>query len=518
MSAGSRKGGQSARAKFDYISRSGKYAQSKEDPCLVLSSTNMPSWAVDAPADFWDAADEHERANARLFTQLEFSLPTELSLDEQQKLIEDFAAEILPNEPLTYAIHRGDSKNPDTGEVTKGKNPHCHLMFSQRGNDGHERNRETFFKRANKKSPEKGGAPKDRRFNFEKKGDRHSNWLNETRETWARVQNKALRENASGWQKLRQAVPQVDHRSFKDRGIDKEPTKHRGPQREARINRHIKEAKNGTMGQSDRESNNRLRSKIIEQDKQLNAAGAKESGKRERIQGKRLKELRRTTKDLGRQRQHTSGRLDRQAKEFIRSSEGLGERLEHAGSGLGKSMEEARERFTGNREKLAAAVPRSNGQRAGRTELRDQLSLRDFGISERQIATRYERVSATRAIRAGVDAALSRITEASRQIAGWVRNAQKQRLSTIRTAIGKAFQKVPKLQPLKPRKESPSLNLKSQKMTLPKTKARAIKPAKEVMKATSFAFSLKSQLKARNKQPEQEKDAQKNKNSRGISL
>ena len=179
MSNGSRKGGQSAAAKMDYISREGKYAKGR-DARRIVESMNMPSGGLNDPADFWRAADDHERANARLFTEVEFSLPVELDASKQLQLVRDFAKEILPDEPLSFAIHEG-----------KGANPHCHLIFSQRGLDGHERNRETFFKRANKKKPELGGTAKSRRFNFEKKGEHHSNWLCSVRETCAVMQNDA---------------------------------------------------------------------------------------------------------------------------------------------------------------------------------------------------------------------------------------------------------------------------------------------------------------------------------------
>ena len=41
-----------------------------------------------------------------------------------------------------------------------GENPHCHLVISERSNDGLERTAETWFKRYNGKAPERGGARK----------------------------------------------------------------------------------------------------------------------------------------------------------------------------------------------------------------------------------------------------------------------------------------------------------------------------------------------------------------------
>lgn len=51
---GSRSGGQSARAKADYIQREGKYARDM-DEVLHAESGHMPEF-VERPADYWDAA------------------------------------------------------------------------------------------------------------------------------------------------------------------------------------------------------------------------------------------------------------------------------------------------------------------------------------------------------------------------------------------------------------------------------------------------------------------------------
>ena len=125
---GSRSGGQSARAKADYIQREGKYARDM-DEVLHAESGHMPEF-VERPADYWDAADLYERANGRLFKEVEFALPVELTLDQQKALASEFAQHLTGAErlPYTLAIHAGG-----------GENPHCHLMISERINDGIER-------------------------------------------------------------------------------------------------------------------------------------------------------------------------------------------------------------------------------------------------------------------------------------------------------------------------------------------------------------------------------------------
>jgi hypothetical protein len=107
---GSRGGGQSAKAKADYIQREGKYARDK-DEVLHTQSGNMPSWAAGAAevSNYWDAADLYERANGRLFKEVEFALPIELTLDQQRVLVDDFAKYLTEVErlPYTLAIHKG---------------------------------------------------------------------------------------------------------------------------------------------------------------------------------------------------------------------------------------------------------------------------------------------------------------------------------------------------------------------------------------------------------------------------
>ena len=76
-SFGSRAGGQSARAKRDYIEREGRYEKDGEE-LEHKEHGNMQEWAEDDPGAYWEAADEHERANGRLYSEVQFALPKEL--------------------------------------------------------------------------------------------------------------------------------------------------------------------------------------------------------------------------------------------------------------------------------------------------------------------------------------------------------------------------------------------------------------------------------------------------------
>ena len=219
---GSRAGGQSARAKSDYIEREGRYEQNREE-LEHKEHGNMPEWAEDDPGAYWEAADEHERANGRLYSEVQFALPKELNEDERREAASSFAERLTGGErlPYTLAIHRGG---------TNGENPHAHLMFSERGNDGIERSGEQWFKRHNAKAPEKGGARKSRAA---KAGD----WLEKTRKAWEQTANRAL-ERAG-------RAERIDGRSLADlrdeahragdlkraAELSREPNVHLGPER-----------------------------------------------------------------------------------------------------------------------------------------------------------------------------------------------------------------------------------------------------------------------------------------------
>lgn len=139
-----------------YISGVGKYAD--KDDVIFLRDGNLPEWATDA-TDFFAAADELERANGRAYTEIEFAIPRELDAVCQEQFALAFAQELMGDRFVhRLAIH-------DKPAADGGRNTHGHLMFSERALDGIERGRDQFFRRANPKAPEKGGAAKDRRWN-----------------------------------------------------------------------------------------------------------------------------------------------------------------------------------------------------------------------------------------------------------------------------------------------------------------------------------------------------------------
>ena len=218
-SIGSRGGGQSAAAKNAYICREGRYT-GDADEVLHREDGNMPEWAADEPGHYWQAADENERANGSLYREVQFALPQELNRREQVDLARQFAKSLTTNGeklPYTLAVHRGNDENP-----------HAHLVLSERVNDGQARTAETWFKRHNRQSPEKGGARKSR-------AAMPREWLEDTRKDWERRANEALERAGS--------AERIDSRSWADRREDamkrgeleeaarcsREPNVHLGP-------------------------------------------------------------------------------------------------------------------------------------------------------------------------------------------------------------------------------------------------------------------------------------------------
>ena len=183
VSTGSRGTGQSAAAKYDYISRDGKYEAACQDEVVHLESGCMPSFASSDARLYWAAADVHERSNGRLFRSLTAALPNSLDPADRLDLARSFAAHVTGGElPYTLAVHAGESKKAGVAD-----NPHLHLVFSERVNDGVERRAEQWFRRAapKKGDPASGGARKTERT-------KPRAWLEETRSAWAGEMNLAF--------------------------------------------------------------------------------------------------------------------------------------------------------------------------------------------------------------------------------------------------------------------------------------------------------------------------------------
>ena len=166
---------------------------------VQATGSHLPQWADGSSLRFFHAADRFERANGERYKEIVFSLPNELTLEQQKEILDTFLERHMQNHYYAWAIH------DKIGSMSDGeRHPHVHLMFSPREIDETERRQErapeVFFKRANKKEPEKGGCPKAAKWNG---ADRYKHLLM-LREDFARIQNEVL---------AKYHVPaQVDHR------------------------------------------------------------------------------------------------------------------------------------------------------------------------------------------------------------------------------------------------------------------------------------------------------------------
>ena len=163
----------------DYTRRSRGIASTE-----VLAPEGAPSWATDLEA-LWNRAEACEkRKDAALAREFILALPQELSTDEQIELAESWARRELVNAEgmvVQVSVHHDKA----------GKNPHAHLLCTTRRLDG-----ENF---ATKKAREWDDV----------------SLLIRQRESWAEAVNVAL-GNAG-------RAERVDHRSLKERGIDRLP-------------------------------------------------------------------------------------------------------------------------------------------------------------------------------------------------------------------------------------------------------------------------------------------------------
>jgi hypothetical protein len=195
-----------------YIAREGKYGRNGKGEDLQLRQHgNLPSWAGDQPAIFWSAADKFERSNGTAYVEFEMALPVELTATQRVELVKEFAERVGGNKPYEFAIHAPEAA---LGKVSQ---PHAHLMVNNRVPDDVDRPRELHFRRYNAAHPELGGCKKD-------SGGRHRGEMKvlavSVRETWAQLQNQYLEKEGH--------ADRVDHRSYRDRGLDKVPERHLG--------------------------------------------------------------------------------------------------------------------------------------------------------------------------------------------------------------------------------------------------------------------------------------------------
>jgi hypothetical protein len=160
-----------AAAHAQYLAREGQYQE--RGGLELVESGNMPEFAKADPHSFWVAADAHERANGRAYTELQIALPRELEPAQRQELAREATRELLGDRfAYTLAVHTSLAKD-------NIEQPHMHLMFSERAVTEATREipEERFFRR--------NGAKKDPEWNDRNKPE-------EVREKWVEMMNGAM--------------------------------------------------------------------------------------------------------------------------------------------------------------------------------------------------------------------------------------------------------------------------------------------------------------------------------------
>lgn len=162
----------------------------------ILAPEDTPEWMHDR-AQLWNAVEKIEtRKNAQLAREITLALPHELSADERRDLVRQFAHEQFVSRGMIadIAIH-------DPHRQGDNRNHHAHIMLTMRELTG-----DGFHA--------KKATPEARRWNSQEA-------LQEWRTAWAAIQNREFERLG--------IAARVDHRSFDEQGIDREPTQHEGP-------------------------------------------------------------------------------------------------------------------------------------------------------------------------------------------------------------------------------------------------------------------------------------------------
>jgi len=153
----------------------------------IFLPPNAPSWATDRQ-QLWNEVERAEkRKNSTVAREFEVALPNELNEEQRIALVQDFAKQIVARHGCAVDAHLHDDK----GSYKSKENQHAHIMLSTR-----------------RLEPE--GFTKKTRELDERKSGEVVYW----REQWAKTANEYLREYGI----------EIDHRSLKDQGLEREPT------------------------------------------------------------------------------------------------------------------------------------------------------------------------------------------------------------------------------------------------------------------------------------------------------
>ncbi len=163
---------------FDYARRTKGVLNS-----AILAPEGAPSWVHDQ-GQLWNAVEAGEkRKDAQLAREFILALPRELPAEAQFQTAVEWASKELVSSGMVAEVSLHHPKD--------GKNPHVHILCTLRRLEG-----------------DHFSSKKERQWN-------DVALLKEQRASWAKAVNEALEKAGR--------PERVDHRSLKERGIDREP-------------------------------------------------------------------------------------------------------------------------------------------------------------------------------------------------------------------------------------------------------------------------------------------------------
>lgn len=186
----------------------------------ILTPEYVPERLTDRET-LWNEVEKVEKSKrAQLAYSFDIALQNELTLDENIELARAFCWEqfVARGMIVDLAVHEGKSKNEDEPD-----NPHFHVLapirpFTEKGSWGNKQKREYVL-------DEDGNRIKDAKgkdiFNaVSTTGWNDPELLKEWRRAWTEKVNEKFREC--------HMAARIDHRSYKEQGIDLIPTIHEG--------------------------------------------------------------------------------------------------------------------------------------------------------------------------------------------------------------------------------------------------------------------------------------------------
>ena len=200
--------GTKSKAKYEYNTRSGNYAERGD--LVYTEDFNFKELDYD-PKKFWLMSEDRTIINYDYTSYKEFklTLPSELSNEENIELARKFCEETFGDKFLyTISIHNPpfDNKPPNKGD--KETQIHAHIMFCMKEVDlDNKMPMEQFFKYNNWRDKDRpkefrtGGAKVNREMNStkerinEKTGKKEPTFLDKSRKKWETILNAELEKN-----------------------------------------------------------------------------------------------------------------------------------------------------------------------------------------------------------------------------------------------------------------------------------------------------------------------------------